>query len=139
MLLTERKCDCLFYIYISIESFVPVICLEWKRGWYKEIIIWERKPEEEPGLCSNPPSPSCSLEVCGFHLVTYVSICISFSWCWYLQPCLWGYINDSFRLFHQRTSLVAQWYRVRLPMQETQVRFLVWEDPTWHGATACAL
>ena len=32
MLLTERKCDCLFYIYISIESFVPVICLEWKRG-----------------------------------------------------------------------------------------------------------
>ena len=45
------------------------------------------------------------------------------------------------------TSLVAQWSRIRLPMQETQVRSLVWEHPTCHGATkpvhhnywACAL
>lgn len=35
MLSTERKRDCSFYIYISIESFVPVICLEWKTGRYK--------------------------------------------------------------------------------------------------------
>ena len=34
-----------------------------------------------------------------------------------------------------RTSLVAQWLRIRLPMQGTQVRTLVWEDPTCHGAT----
>ena len=34
-----------------------------------------------------------------------------------------------------RTSLVAQWLRIRLPMQETQVRALVWEDPTSRGAT----
>ena len=33
-----------------------------------------------------------------------------------------------------RTSLVAQWLRVRLPMQGTQVQALVWEDPTCHGA-----
>ena len=32
-------------------------------------------------------------------------------------------------------SLVAQWLRVRLPMQETRVRALVWEDPTCRGAT----
>ena len=32
-------------------------------------------------------------------------------------------------------SLVAQWLRVRLPMQGTWVRALVWEDPTCHGAT----
>ena len=32
-------------------------------------------------------------------------------------------------------SLVAQWLRIRLPVQETQVRALVWEDPTCHGAT----
>ena len=46
-----------------------------------------------------------------------------------------------------RTSLVAQWLRICLPMQGTQVRALVWEDPTCHGATkpvrhnywACAL
>ena len=32
-------------------------------------------------------------------------------------------------------SLVAQWLRIRLPMQGTWVRALVWEDPTCHGAT----
>ncbi|KAJ8785461.1 hypothetical protein J1605_007058 [Eschrichtius robustus] len=32
-------------------------------------------------------------------------------------------------------SLVVQWLRIRLPAQGTQVRALVWEDPTCHGAT----
>ena len=32
------------------------------------------------------------------------------------------------------TSLVAQWLRVCLPMQGTQVRALVWEDPTCRRA-----
>ena len=31
-------------------------------------------------------------------------------------------------------SLVAQWLRIRLPMQGTRVRALVQEDPTCHGA-----
>ena len=30
--------------------------------------------------------------------------------------------------------LVAQWWRIHLPMQGTWVRFLVWKDPTCHGA-----
>ena len=34
-----------------------------------------------------------------------------------------------------RTSLVAQWLRIRLPMQGTWVWSLVQEDPTCHGAT----
>ena len=34
-----------------------------------------------------------------------------------------------------RASLVAQWLRICLPMQETRVRALVWEDPTCLGAT----
>ena len=34
-----------------------------------------------------------------------------------------------------RAFLVAQWLRIRLPMQGTRVRALVWEDPTCHGAT----
>ena len=34
-----------------------------------------------------------------------------------------------------RASLVAQWLRVCLPMQETRVRALVWEDPTCRGTT----
>ena len=32
-------------------------------------------------------------------------------------------------------SLVAQWLRICLPMQGTQARALVWEDPTCRGAT----
>ena len=32
-------------------------------------------------------------------------------------------------------SLVAQWLRIRLPMQGTRVRALVREDPTCHGGT----
>ena len=45
------------------------------------------------------------------------------------------------------TSLVAQWLRIRLPVQGTRVQALVREDPTCHGASkpvrhnygACAL
>ena len=33
------------------------------------------------------------------------------------------------------TSLVVQWFGIRLPMQGTQVRALVREDPTFRGAT----
>ena len=47
----------------------------------------------------------------------------------------------------QWTSVVAQWLRIRLPMQGTRVQSLVREDPTCRGATksmchnywACAL
>ena len=35
----------------------------------------------------------------------------------------------------KRTSLVAQWLRICLPMQGTRVQVLVWEDPTCLGAT----
>ena len=42
---------------------------------------------------------------------------------------------------------MAQWLRIRLPVQGTQVQALVWEDPTCRGAAkpvchnyrACAL
>ena len=34
-----------------------------------------------------------------------------------------------------RASLVAQWLRIHLTMQGTQVRGLVREDPTCRGAT----
>ena len=48
---------------------------------------------------------------------------------------------------HLGASLVAQWLRIRLPVQGTQVQALVQEDPTCCGATkpvrhnysACAL
>ena len=54
-------------------------------------------------------------------------------------PTRTSYISTYVLLFHSqngfRASLVAQWFRVCLPMQGTQVRALVWEDPTCHGAT----
>ena len=41
----------------------------------------------------------------------------------------------SFKKVVGRPSLVAQWLRIHLLMQGTQVRSLVWEDPTCRGAT----
>ena len=35
----------------------------------------------------------------------------------------------------ERASLVAQWLRIRLPMQGTRVRALVREDPTCRRVT----
>ena len=48
-----------------------------------------------------------------------------------------SYLSSSVKIksTSQGTSLVAQWLRIRLPMQGTQVRALVWEDPTCRGAT----
>ena len=59
-----------------------------------------------------------------------------------LLAICYGAINSCWRSGLQdgqmdegRTSLVAQWLRIRLPMQGTWVRALVWEDPTCRGAT----
>ena len=48
----------------------------------------------------------------------------------------WGLSGPDLKGKHKPgTSLVAQWLRIRLPMQGTRVRALVQEDPTSHGAT----
>ena len=48
-------------------------------------------------------------------------------------------LKDIYKTLYPRTaegtSLVVQWLRIRLPMQGTQVRALVREDPTCRGAT----
>ena len=46
------------------------------------------------------------------------------------EPCAAGA-----RQGKREASLVAQWSRIRLPMQGTRVRALVREDPTCHRAT----
>ena len=38
--------------------------------------------------------------------------------------------SKNFLKVHIRASLMVQWLRISLAMQETQVRSLVWEDPT---------
>ena len=42
---------------------------------------------------------------------------------------------EPFLTLYDKDFLVAQWLRIRLPVQETQVRALVREDPTCRGAT----
>ena len=60
--------------------------------------------------------------------------------------CSWENLNNKGIVFvppkisgdlkiQNRTSLVAQWVRILLPMQGTRVRALVWEDPTCRRAT----
>ena len=43
--------------------------------------------------------------------------------------------KQSLNKWRLRTSLVAQWLRISLPMQGTRVRALVQKDPTCRGAT----
>ena len=45
-----------------------------------------------------------------------------------------GELDPTHQEANPGASLVAQWLRICLPMQGTQVRALVWEDPTCHGA-----
>ena len=56
---------------------------------------------------------------------------------WEPTRCYLGYVFfKKIRIKNNvRASLVAQWLRICLPMQGTQVRALVWEDPTCRGAT----
>ena len=51
------------------------------------------------------------------------------------QYHLWTQMQKSSKKVANWTSLVAQWLRIRLPMQGTQVQALVWEDPTCRRAT----
>ena len=50
------------------------------------------------------------------------------------MPPLWVFdLLKDFSWIKKRdygASLVAQWYRIRLPMQETGVQSLIQEDPT---------
>ena len=63
-------------------------------------------------------------------MLTAMPIAITFANCLLSVTVL----SLSQKMFH-RISLVVQWLRTRLPMQGTQVRSLVWEDPTCRGAT----
>ena len=44
-------------------------------------------------------------------------------------------VIENVKIRSEGTSLVAQWLRIHLPTQGTQVRSLVREDPTCRGAT----
>ena len=50
----------------------------------------------------------------------------------YTQICIKWLTNKNLLY---RASLVVQWLRIRLPIEGTWVRALVWEDPRCRGAT----
>ena len=56
---------------------------------------------------------------------------------WYSLVSKGELISDDFyfKIIWIGISLVAQWLRIRLPIQGTRVRAPVWEDPTCCGAT----
>ena len=54
------------------------------------------------------------------------------------NPFVWLFLSKTRGLWiktGERTSLVVQWIRIHPPMQETQVRSLVWGDVTCHRTT----
>ena len=69
-------------------------------------------------------------------MVGHLKSFTDFFW-YYLQPVLlkMHYYACAFKKEKRRTSLVAQWLRIHLPMQGTHVRALVLKDPTCCGAT----
>ena len=92
-------------------------------------------------MCSSLPSSMRSEEGRGQRAVLAYKV-----WCsppsaglsmWPTAPFCRDYITWSqpSKNSHSGTSLVAQWLRIRLPMQGTQVRSLVGEDHTCCGAT----
>ena len=54
---------------------------------------------------------------------------------WYLYFIFFPISPKTGKNWHLGASLMAQWLRIRLPMQGTWVQALVQEDPTCHGAT----
>ena len=54
---------------------------------------------------------------------------ISFRVDWLINPKGTGH-----SLAQQGTSLMVQWLKICLPMKETSVQSLIWEDPTCHTA-----
>ena len=70
-----------------------------------------------------------------------VRSCWKWSLGWHPGPFLYAQHSQCLSLSlslshtHTQTSLVFQWLRVHLPIQGTQVHFLLWEDSTCHVAT----
>ena len=56
-------------------------------------------------------------------------------WLVFIRKGKFGHRGSDMKRTRCRTSLVAQWLRIRLPVQGTWVRSLVQEDPTCRGAT----
>ena len=68
-------------------------------------------------------------------LVSVTSVFVCLCACVFCIAVSTGFVTSCLSSKEGGTSLVAQWLRIRLPMQGTWVRALIWEDPTCRGAT----
>ena len=105
---------------------MSLLARRWRESWRWASGFWANQGGACPPLGPSPQLRASSVAC------DQVSVC-----CAQLDNSVnWG-----------QASLVVQWLGIRLPMQGTQVRALVWEDPTCRGATepvrhnywACAL
>ena len=93
------------YIYIYVHTYIHIV------------LFISSVKTQDPWPCSN----------LWWHRVERHLWPLRNLWCsggdrWIIKDYNWG------------TSLVAQWLRIRLPMQWTRVRAPVWEGPTCRGA-----
>ena len=99
---------------------------------------------------SSVPILCVNLYYRGVNLLVFMLLgvfCIPGSVLWYLSYILENSEPSLLQILLLGASLVAQWLRIRLPVQGTRVWSLVREDPTCRGATkpvrhnywACAL
>ena len=67
------------------------------------------------------------------------SILTELNWRVYMQSSTvspsWVSLKNICQKNRSKASLVAQWWRIHLPMQDTWVQSLIWEDPSCCGAT----
>ena len=87
---------------------------------YKELLIIKRQPNLKTGKDMNRYFSKEDLQMSKKHMKRYLTTL---------------FIREVQIKTTMRTSLVVQWLRIRLPMQGTRVRALVWEDPTCRRAT----
>ena len=127
--------------------------MAWKRAWHPTLVFLSGESlwtEEPSGLQSiglqrvgddwmtkhrTTHSPNCSGER-SIPKNIYQKIPLFYA----LLDCFWKGTEDETMLVPYNkgtsvwTSLVVQWLRIHLPMQETWVQSLVWEDSTCHRA-----
>ena len=94
------------------------------------ILLSSRRKANKPSL--GVRSHSFSIGLVAFR---QLSLCLMPKWHVSTWRCVWVATKKDFVKHPLRASLVVLWLGIRLPMQRTQVRAQVREDPTCRGAT----
>ena len=123
--LTLKMVNLLNFIWLSVVCYVSACA--WAHTHthtHRENLVWSEKPQKGKGTFEKS-----SLSIS--QLLVSVSTCSSS--CILELPKEYDFLRCPLKSLKKTskpgTSLVAQWLRIRLPMQGTRVWALVWEDP----------